>query len=237
MSRTSLASENMSSRMLSLLPKRIRFSVLVPTVLALALACGEENAQEGDAPPEPNAVAARLTVEELPPMPSYPTARQGRLVTLSAGDYDIHGTWRTQAGLCDQPGIMEIYAGPTGNGTALLIRLPEGDPVGEYPIVAAAREFPDPPVALLAVQVFDDPDAFGFQAYHGLLELTEIGEDVSGRFTATLREIGTDVLAHYVGVFESIPVTPLPPEYCKILRDSTFSSDSAMVSDSTSGGG
>jgi hypothetical protein len=132
---------------------------------------------------------------------------------------------------------MEIYAGSIGNGTALLIRLPEGDPVGDYPIVAAAREFPDPPVALVAVQVFDDPDAYGFQAYHGLLELTEVGEAVSGRFTSTLREIGIDLLTHYVGVFESIPVTPLPPEYCRVLQDSTFSSDSVLVADSTSGEG
>ncbi len=227
----------MSWRLPSLIQNRTWFCVSVPTVLALALACGGESAQEADAPPDPNAVAARLTVEELPSMPSYPTARPGRLVTLSAGDYDIHGMWRTNAGLCDQLGIMEIYAGPTGNGTALLIRLPEGDPVGEYPIVAAAREFPDPPVALVAVQVFDNPDAYGFQAYHGLLEITEMGDDVSGRFTSTLREISIDLLTHYVGVFENIPVTPLPAEYCRVLQDSTFSSDSVLVSDSTSGEG
>ncbi len=170
-------------------------------------------------------------------MPSYPLARRGRLVTQSAGDYDIHGAWQTQAGLCEQIGIMEIYAGAAGFGTALLLRMSEGDPVGEYPVVAAAADFPAAPAALIAVQVFEDPEAFGFQAYDGVLELTKLGDEVSGRFRSTLREISIDVLTQYVGVFESIPVAPLAHDYCQALHDSTLASDSAAVADSTSAGG
>jgi hypothetical protein len=119
-----------------------------------------------------------------------------------------------------------MYAGPPGFGTAVFLRMPEGDQIGDYPVVAAAEEFPEAPAALIAVQVFNEPDAFGFQAYHGSFELTELGEEASGHFACTLREISIDILAHFVGVFEDIPVRHLDAEYCQTLADSAFTSDS-----------
>jgi hypothetical protein len=115
-----------------------------------------------------------------------------------------------------------MFAGPSGFGTALLLRMPDEDRVGQYPVVPAAATFPAAPAALIAVQVFAEPDAFGFQAYHGLLELTELGERLSGRFTSTLREVNVDLLAHFVGVFQDIPVTRLEEDYCQVLADSTL---------------
>jgi hypothetical protein len=203
----------------------------VITLLAVVLACGAGQEQQEQDTSEPKLGRTRLTVEELPPMPPYPPARRGRLVAQSAGDHDITGSWRTTAGLCDQEGTLEIYAGPQGFSTALLLYLPEEDRVGEYPVVAASAAPPDAPAALIAVQAFADPDAYGFQAYHGLLELTEFGEKVSGRFTSTLREISTDILTHYVGVFQGISLEPLPADYCRVLEDS------AAVVDSTAGDG
>ena len=57
--------------------------------LVLVLACS------GQAPPDEariddDTVSTLLTVEELPLMPSYPEADRGRLVTVSAGDHDLH---------------------------------------------------------------------------------------------------------------------------------------------------
>ena len=132
---------------------------------------------------------------------------------------------------------MEIYAGPPGLGTALLVRMPEGDPLGTYPVVAADADFPAAPVALIAVQAFQSPDAFGFQAYAGELELSAFGDRVSGRFTSTLREISIDMLTHYVGVFEGLSIEPLPADYCQSVQDFTLVPDSATVSDSASVGG
>lgn len=205
-------------------------------IAALALACGGQPELLNDIQREPDTRRTLLTVEELPPMPSYPTPRRGRLVTQSAGDHDIHGAWEGHAGLCEEIGIMEIYAGPPGLGTALLLRMPEGNPLGIYPVVAADADFPDVPAALIAVQVFQDPEAFGFQAFTGQLELSEFGDKVSGRFASTLREISIDMLTHYVGVFDGIPVEPLSTDYCQVVRDSTLASESAAVSDSASGG-
>jgi hypothetical protein len=122
--------------------------------------------------------------------------------------------------------MLELYAGPPGFGTAVLVRMPHENRVGEYPVVAAATDFPDAPAALIAVQIFDEPDALGFQAYDGTLQLTEFGDEVSGRFTSTLREINVDILTHYLGVFENIPVTSLAEDYCQALQDSTLASDS-----------
>jgi hypothetical protein len=104
--------------------------------------------------------------------------------------------------------------------------MPSEDRLGEYPLVPAAARFPNAPAALIAVQIFDDPDGLGFQAYDGTLELTKLGEEASGRFTSTLREVNQDILTHYVGVFDNIPVRPLAAEYCRVLQDSTLASDS-----------
>ena len=201
--------------------------------LVLVLACS------GQAPPDEariddDTVSTLLTVEELHLMPSYPEADRGRLVTVSAGDHDLHGTWEVRAGLCEEIGIMEIYAGPSGLGTALLLRMPEGDPLGLYPVVAADVNFPDAPVALIAVQEFSEPEAYGFQAFTGELELTTYGERVGGRFTSTLREIGIDLFTHFVGVFEDISIDPLSVDYCQAMQDSTLAPDSATVADSAS---
>jgi hypothetical protein len=155
-------------------------------------------------------------------MPAYPNAIRGHLVTVSAGDYDINADWQASAGLCGEIGMLEMYAGPPGRNAALLIRIPGDHPLGSYPIVPPDANFPAAPAALIGVQVFGESEAFGFQAYHGVLELTELGERVSGRFESTLREVGMDMLTHFVGVFESIPVEPLPDDYCRVVRDSTL---------------
>jgi hypothetical protein len=208
-----------------------RLSRSLVLLAALFLACGEQPKLLNEIPRVSDTDSTRMTVEELPPMPPYPRARGGRLVTVSAGDYDIHGSWETTAGLCGDLGVLEMYAGPSGLGTALILQMPEDDVLGEYPVVAATAVFPSAPAALLAVQVFDEPEAFGFQAYDGQLELTEMGEVVSGRFAMTLREINMDVLTHYVGVFENIPIEPLTDEYCAMLRDSTVVPISSQARD------
>jgi hypothetical protein len=170
-------------------------------------------------------------------MPPFPEGRGGRLVTVTAGDYDLGGDWEIDAGLCGEMGILEMYAGASGVRTALLLHMPDGGSLGTYPVVAASLDFPDAPAALIAVQVFREPEAFGFQAFTGELELSDFGASVSGRFNVTLREIGMDLFTHFVGVFEEIPVELLTPDYCQTIRESTVGPDSASVADSTVGEG
>ena len=202
---------------------------------ALALACaGQPEASDGSQH-TPDQERKISKVEELPPRPSYPNARRGLLVTRSAGDYEIEGAWQANAGVCEEIGIVEIYSGPPGFGIALFLRMPEGDPIGAYPVVPAAADLPDPPAALIAVQIFLERDAYGFQAYDGELELSEVGNRFGGRFAATLREVSIDMLTHFVGVFDGIPVESLPDEYCRSLSDSISASSPTASSDATSG--
>lgn len=210
---------------------------LVLTIVVLALACGDQPELLNEIVREPDTRRTLLTVEQLPPMPEFPEARRGRLVTQSAGEYDVHGSWKASAGLCQDVGVLEIYAGHPGLGNAIVLHMTDGNPLGTYPLVAAQADFPDSLAALVAVQVYQDPDAFGFQAYMGELELTTFGETVSGRFTSTLREIDINMVLHYVGVFEAIPVKPFAMNYCQTLRDSTLPPDSGGVSDSAAGEG
>jgi hypothetical protein len=206
-------------------------------LVGLVLACGGQAEPLEDMEVDSDSSRTLLTVEELPPMPAYPEARRGRLVTVSAGDFELGGVWEVEAGLCEEIGIIEIYAGPPGFRTALVLRIPEGDPRGRYPVEAPGRDFPDAPGALLAVQVFDEPEAYGFQAFFGELELWVLGERISGRFTTTLREIGVDMFTHFVGVFEAVSIAPLPADYCQAMLDSTVAPDSATVADSAASGG
>ena len=221
-------------------PKEARCAFAVGlglSVLAmLALACGQAPDAQDDGPRDPDAGRTRHTIDELPPRPPFPESRNGRLVAVSAGDYEIQGAWRTRAGVCEEIGIVEMYAGRPDSGTAIVLRLPDDEALGEYPVVAAAAEFPPAPAALIAVQVFDPPDALGFQAYHGMLELLEFGDRLSGRFAATLRDVSLDILTHYVGVFANIPVESLAADYCESLRNSTFPTESTIDSDSSTVG-
>ncbi len=195
-------------------------------------ACGGQGESEQEAPVDPVELTTPSEVDELPPRPDYPRSRRGHLVTATAGDYEIEGSWRTSAGFCEDIGVIEMYAGPDGNGVGLVMHIPESEPLGTYPVVAADVDFPEAPAALIAAQVFDDPDAYGFQAYTGEMELTEIGESVSGRFATTMREIRTDMLTHFVGVFDDIGLEALADDYCAVVRDSTIGVDSATI-DST----
>lgn len=206
---------------------------LLPFLAPAVLCCGQTEGTDDD-PPAPAIAITSSDAEDLPPMPSIPDAERGHLVAVSAGDYPINGSWEAQAGRCSEIGILEMYAGPSGLGTGMLVRISPGDPVGTYPVHVPSFDLPDPPAVLVAVQAFNDPEAFGFQAYEGQLELTVLGETVSGRFETTLREISTDMLAHYVGIFEDVPVAPLLPEYCQRLRDSIVGPDSAATADSVS---
>lgn len=194
--------------------------------------CGGQGESEQEAPVDPVELTTPSEVDELPPRPDYPRSRRGHLVTATAGDYVIEGSWRASAGFCEDIGVVEMYAGPQGTGVGLVMHIPESDPLGNYPVVAADVDFPEAPAALIAVQVFDDPDAYGFQAYTGELELTEIGESVSGRFATTMREIRTDMLTHFVGVFDDIALEALADDYCAVVRDSTIGVDSTAI-DST----
>ena len=65
--------------------KALRLGPVMLTFIAVVLASGCEQEELYEAPRDASAGITMMTVEELPPMPSFPTPQNGRLVTQSAG--------------------------------------------------------------------------------------------------------------------------------------------------------
>ncbi len=204
---------------------------LIPFTV-VTLACGGEPQQERDTTFEDPDGVARLTIEELPERPEYPELRSGYLVSVSAGDHEIAGSWKATAVYCEQPGVLEIYAGPQGFRTAVVIRTNSSGLLGSYTIESSVETAPEPPIAFVGVQIFDQPVAFGFQAFDGELEITETGQKVSGRFASTLREIREDIYTHYVGVFKAVDVEMGDDEYCSTFPE-VMATDSTLADQET----
>jgi hypothetical protein len=191
------------------------FLLLLTSAIA---ACGDEPAPEPEVTVEGEPGSTRRTLEQLPPMPGYPNSSDGYLVAVSDGDFVLDGRWRATAGLCADVRVVELYAEDTDGGTALVLHYPEGEPTGEFPIMLVDSATPDKRLALIGVQVFEERDAFGFQAFEGIVEIVSFDERLSGRFASTVRDIQTDILTRYVGVFAAIRVEDLGTDYCDTLR-------------------
>ena len=151
-------------------------------------------------------------------MPEYPAASPGRLVVIGAGDKPIDHEWEAQAGSCAAASLIELYAEDATSGSAVVLQYVGGDPVGTYAIVHADSIMIDDRAARIGVQLFDDNRAVGFQAVEGTLEVLSVGDEISGRFASTIREVQSNMLARYVGAFQDIEMADLPDEYCNSLR-------------------
>jgi len=209
------------------------------TIVALA-ACSpavESEPTEGSVR-EDEPGTRRLTLEELPPMPGYPDSQDGKLVVITDGDFPINQAWEAEAGFCDGGVLLELYAESNSSGTVIVLQHPDSDVIGEYAVVLADSVNPAERAARIAVQVFAGREAFGFQAIMGSLEVTEVGDRISGRFTATLRELDGGVLTRYVGVFRNVRVNLLAEDYCRELypeQEPQADPDSTTNRDSVSG--
>ncbi len=190
---------------------------------ALLLACGEENVPEEE---EEEIVVpdrrSRLTLEQLPAMPEYPVAERGRLVAVSSGDFVMAGSWPARAGICEPAGPLELYTDDLSQGTAVVLHFVEHRVKGTYPVLSPDSAMGQGRVAHVGVQLYRDRQAFGFRAIEGQLEVSDFGDQLSGRFATTIRETQHEILTHYVGVFTEIPVARLTVEYCLSLRADTL---------------
>ncbi len=209
------------------------------TIVALA-ACSpavESEPTEGSVQ-EDEPGTTRLTLEELPPMPGYPDSQNGKLVVISDGDFSINKAWEAEAGFCDGGILLELYAESDSSGTVIVLQHPDSDVIGEYAVILADSVNPAERAARIAVQVFAGREAFGLQAIMGSLEVTEVGDRISGRFTATLRELDGGVLTRFVGVFRNVRVNLLAEDYCRELypeQEPQADPDSTTSRDSVSG--
>jgi hypothetical protein len=190
--------------------------------LIVAIACSAETKPETETAIPGPAERARslLTLEELPPMPDYPRPRDGRLVVVSAGDFTMDGVWQAEAGICATANDMELYAEDDSSATLIVAYFPGGDLEGSYAISLVDSVEVGERAALVGVQIFHEREAFGFQAIDGSLEIQVVGEELTGRFTATVQEVQTQVLTRYVGVFSNVELRELSAEYCgKLVQE------------------
>ncbi len=164
------------------------------------------------------------SLSSLPPTPQLPTGRRGYLVAASAGDFKLGGEWKAHANLCKDIGLLEIEAAIPGTGTLIFLNLRDESALGSYEIVAKDREEPEPGEARIGVQAFRGKQlAYAFQAGSGTLEIFSFDSDVRGQFTSVIREVETDILTHYVGVFDRVPVIEQTASYCEQTKQSFMS--------------
>jgi hypothetical protein len=149
-------------------------------------------------------------------MPAYPQPKSGALVGQSAGPYDLDASWPGSAGICADPSLLEVLAARSGDGAILLLELPAAtERVTEYPIVRSDGGLPDAPAAQIGVQLLGGA-AVAFEGYAGSVELSRLGDRVSGRFAVTLQEVTTGRAVKYAGVFERLRVDSLPADRCHL---------------------
>jgi len=196
---------------------RARMIVLLVGVVT-ACSSDAEIDPGAEVPNEDEPAKARLTLDELPPMPDYPNAARGSLAVVSSGDNVIDHEWDAEVGICEGAFLIELYAEDETSGSAIVLQYPDGEPTGTYPIVGSDSVTIDERAARVGAQVFEESQAFAFQAIEGTVEVLSLGEVISGRFASTLREVQSQVLTRYVGTFRDVKIAELSADYCQGLR-------------------
>ena len=74
--------------------------------------------------------------------------------------------------------------------------------------------------------MFQDRSAHAFQGLSGEVEIYGLAERLSGRYAVVLREIQTDDEVNFAGVFDGIPVEPLPADMCAAMKEALAAADS-----------
>jgi hypothetical protein len=194
---------------------------MVVVLAVLFVACGQETVPEDEEIVIPER-RNRLTLEQLPAMPEYPVAEEGRLVAVSSGDFTMDGSWPAHVGVCEPAGPLEMYTDDLRQGTAVVLHFVEHRVEGTYSVLSPDSAVGQERVAHIGVQLYRDRQAFGFRAIEGQLEVSDFGDHLSGRFATTIRETQNEILTRYVGVFSEIAVERLTIDYCLSLRTDTL---------------
>lgn len=186
-------------------------------VLLSLLFAGCQGKDANKAQPAQPAPTPTPAVESLPPMPSFPSPARGRLAAQSAGGpAEIKGEWAAEAGVCEQPPMLQVVAQVEGTGTIVLLALPEKNRVTDYPVTTVGNGLPTPPAAQVGVQVFRKQGPAAYQASEGSVEIYAYEKTVSGRFGVTMRQISSNERIRYAGAFREIPIKQLDKSYCTV---------------------
>jgi hypothetical protein len=191
----------------------------IAVLLVLAAACNGETDVDADIAIANDAPNAPLTLDDLPAMPGYPSQRFGRLAVVAEGDLTLAKAWEAEAGICPNKREIELYAEDDSSGTVVVFYYPKGNPEGSYGILQVDSVDLGERAVLVGVQLFREKEALGFQGIGGSAELEIVGDAVTGHFASTLREVESQVLTRYVGVFDQIALVELSDEYCSAFDE------------------
>lgn len=202
---------------------------LAVMVVGALLACGEVPEERGETSPPVSEEDSVATPDTLV-MPAIPEARHGYLVARGAGAYALDGAWEAWTGTCDDPPMLEVIGRQEGLGVLVLLQLPPaGERVANYPVTLVESGAPTPPASQIAVQLLEGSTGRAFQGMDGSVDVTRYDDRVSARFAVTLREIATDDEQKYAGIFEGVPLEPLPQEQCAEIKAALEAADSAAT--------
>ena len=183
-------------------------------LISLVVACGGS----GDGQVSADSSAADTTapvVIELA-MPDAPSASRGRIALRSAGAVGLDGQWSARAGWCADPAMLQVLVEEQDDSMILLLALPDGDRVTNYPVTAVADGIPEGPVSRAGVQRIVEGRPYAWQAEHGAVDLYAWDDDrVSGRFALTMRNIATNERSLVAGSFLGVQTMELGPEQCQ----------------------
>jgi len=130
--------------------------------------------------------------------------------------------------------MMQVLAQQPGIGVLVLLQMPEpGDRITDYPVMIVERGAPVPPASQIAVQLFQGGAASAFQAAEGQVSVYGMDERISGRFAVVLREITSNDLQKYAGVFHGVPITAIPEADCMRVKESLQVTPDSAQADST----
>src|SRR5262249_18300616 len=107
----------------------------------------------------------------------------------AGGELDIRGEWPAEAGICDQPPMLQVVAQVKGAGTIVLLSLPAGNRVTSYPVklrLPGQQGIPEAPASQVGVQMFRPQGPVAYQGAEGSVDIYGYAKTVSGRFAVTL---------------------------------------------------
>ncbi len=201
-----------------------------------ASACGEP-VQEQEAQVEESRPILPDQGEEPVPaesfsMPAIPEPRRGHLVGHMTGQLlDIlDGSWKAVATLCEDPPMIEMLAREPSVGTIVVLQLPlDGNRLVDYPVTIVERGMPPGPASQIGVHILSRSDVSAFQAMEGVVSVYELGDRISGKFTATLRMVGSEDQQKYAGIFQDIPIDVRSSDECRRMMEAMLQPDSAFA--------
>ena len=156
-------------------------------------------------------------------MPGYGNPQRGLLVTHAAGDTLLETVVDVRVGTCDAAGSLQVLAESETFGVLLVLELPQNaEPIGRHPVSSVGAES-GRPAARVGAQTILGRQWVAYVADSGEVELSELGDQASGRFAVFLSSMMDRQTAMLSAVFQDVPVDTLGEAECRSSEEGSGS--------------